>query len=508
MKLAVATTSELAARAGADIAVAGGNAVDAAIAAAMVSFTTEPGVCAPGCGGYLTVWPRGERPITLDGNIFAPGRGLAPAERGQGGIEIWMEYGGGVSTVIGPGSIGVPGGIAALGEGSARFGKLPWKLLVEPSMLAAQNGFPLPQASHAYLQISGTKIFGRSDDGFKALHHEDGRLKAVGELIHIPHLAESLQRIAEYGPREFYEGELGRTIVAHVRDHGGSLTLEDMQACEAISRPSLMIDTGSWQVATNPPPAVGGAVLGAMLTLISTPPLRDWDSAALQRLVDVQHASLCYRRDCLDLSDHIEADAARLLELAHANDLSGILRSPSTVHTSCVDDSGLACAITMSAGYGSGEMPAGTGLWLNNCLGELELNKRGLDTGPPGASIPSNMAPTVAKSKDAEVMAIGSPGADRITTAILQVLVNYLHIGMPLHEAVEHPRAHVELDGDGFRVAHEPGLRFDQFEFPTRSYDGLSMYFGGVGAVTCSGTGSFELAADPRRVGGVWRSPP
>ena len=169
MQLAIATTSKLAAAAAENISDAGGNAVDAAIAAALISITTEPGVCAPGCGGYLTIWPPEGAPVTLDGNIFAPGRGKDPQEMGQGGVEVWMDYGGGVTTIVGPGSVGVPGGIAALGEASARFGKVPWSVLVEPSIAAARDGFPMPEACYAYLLLSGKKIFGRSRDGFAAL---------------------------------------------------------------------------------------------------------------------------------------------------------------------------------------------------------------------------------------------------------------------------------------------------------------------------------------------------
>jgi gamma-glutamyltranspeptidase/glutathione hydrolase len=222
----------------------------------------------------------------------------------------------------------------------------------------------------------------------------------------------------------------------------------------------------------------------------------------------VQRAVLGYRRGRLDLSEQISEDAARLLKLAQAGNLSGIIEAGSTCHTSAVDASGLTCAITMSAGYGAGDMPPDTGIWLNNCVGELELNKRGLDVGPPGVRLPSNMAPTVARNAAGAVMAIGSPGADRITTAILQTLVNYLVLKMPLAEAIAHPRLHVELGAelgpDGHRVAYESGLPVDDLGVPCREFESLSMYFGGVGAALWSPEPGFTVAADPRRQGGVW----
>jgi gamma-glutamyltranspeptidase/glutathione hydrolase len=160
-----------------------------------------------------------------------------------------------------------------------------------------------------------------------------------------------------------------------------------------------------------------------------------WTTAALQRLIDVQRAALDFRKRRLDLADDVGAEAASLLDAARGGELLSQWASASTVHTSAVDENGIACAVTASSGYGSGEMPADTGLWLNNCLGELELNRRGLDAGPPGIRLPSNMAPSIARRKG-RVLAAGSPGADRITTALHQFLVNILQMEMSLSRAL------------------------------------------------------------------------
>jgi gamma-glutamyltranspeptidase/glutathione hydrolase len=147
-------------------------------------------------------------------------------------------------------------------------------------------------------------------------------------------------------------------------------------------------------------------------------------------------------------------------------------------------------------------MPAGTGLWLNNCLGELELNRRGLDAGPIGARLPSNMAPSVATCDD-RVLAIGSPGADRITTALHQFLVNTLQLEMPLAAAVAHPRVHLDTSGEHDRLAAEAGLDLPLVDLPLEIYPELSMYFGGVGVASFDRNAGFEVAADPRREGGT-----
>jgi gamma-glutamyltranspeptidase/glutathione hydrolase len=180
-----------------------------------------------------------------------------------------------------------------------------------------------------------------------------------------------------------------------------------------------------------------------------------------------------------------------------------LLSAQSTVHTSAVDSDGLACAITLSDGYGSGVMPPGTGLWMNNALGEKELNPRGFHGWPPGRRIPSNMAPTVARDDQGGVLAIGSPGADRITTAILQTMIHFMHAGLPLAEAVAQPRLHVERLHGVWQVAYEAGLAVEELDVVTRRYESHSMFFGGVAAAFWSPETGFQVAADDRRAGGT-----
>ncbi|WP_405231635.1 gamma-glutamyltransferase family protein [Lentisalinibacter salinarum] len=504
-EVAVATTSPLAAEAALAVIEDGGNAVDAAVAASMASTNTQPGVCALAGGGYAVVWPPDGDPVTIDGYVEMPGRGLAADAPGRGGIRVAMDYGGGLETVIGPGSVAVPGTPAALAEASRRYGRLPWAALLEPSIRAARAGFPLASACHHYLEYSGDVVFSRSPDSRAAIHDDDGRLLAPGDTVHVPHLADSLELIARDGVRAFYEGELAQAIVQHVRAGEGALTLADMAAYRPILRPALTIRTGGWDIATNPPPAIGGAVLGAMLEQLDHETLDDWTEKTVARLIAAMHGALTWRRERLDLAEDPAGEGEALLAAARRGELGrlpALRESGSTVHTSAVDAQGLACAITVSSGYGSGEMPPGTGLWLNNCLGEIELNRRGLVCGPAGTRLPSNMAPTTARS-DGRVLAIGTPGAGRITTALCQVLVNFFRLGLGLDAAVAHPRLHVEIRDDGDRVACEPGLPMPDVGLPVRTFDGLSMYFGGVGAVLHDERRGFEIAADPRRAGGV-----
>ena len=501
-KVAIATTSQLAADAAAEVSAAGGNAVDCAITASLVTMNTEPGVCGLAGGAYITVWKPGEKPITIDGNVDAPGRGLDSGLLGRGGIEVDMEYGGGTKTIIGPGSVGVPGSLAAVEMAWQRFGATRWQDLFLGSVRAAQDGFPLSSACHHYLQYSGQPIFSHSADGFNALHDSEGNLHAEGDKIVVPHLADSLTLIAQEGARAFYEGELGHAIADFVQETGGMLTRQDLAAYRAITRDSLCIELGDWSIATNPAPAIGGAMLAAMLLAFNSESIASRDEKSLLRLIDVQIATLNYRKQKLNSVTDVGTEVATMLQQARSGLLLGRWSSASTVHTSAVDEHGLACSITASAGYGSGEMAPGTGVWLNNCLGEIELNAQGLLAGPPGTRLPSNMAPSAARRGD-EILAAGSPGADRITTALHQFFVNYTQLGMSLEQSIQQPRVHTDFGANAPLIAIEPGIDLPNIAQRIKRYPNIGMYFGGVAAAAHDPGSGFSVFADPRRAGGT-----
>jgi gamma-glutamyltranspeptidase/glutathione hydrolase len=504
-RIATASSSQLAADAAARIAQEGGNAVDGAVAAALVSVLTEPGVCALGGGGFVTIWTPGFDPVTIDGYVEMPGRGLPRERFGKGVFDVTMEYGGGITTTIGHGSTGTPGTLAALGLASTRYGRLPWPLLVEPALDLARAGFPLSQASNEYLQYSHEVVFGWQEPSRAALHREDGSLIPLGGLIQIADRVDTIRAIAEQGPRAaFYEGEIARLIAADMEANGGLVTAEDLAEYQPLVRRPLEAVVGGWHIVTNPAPAIGGITLTAMLMLMNGYPKDHWSVADYDRLVKTQIAVLGFRRDQLDFSNDLPRDAQRLLAAAEGGDLEALMQSPSTVHTSTVDSTGAACSVTISAGYGSGVMPPGTGIWMNNCLGEIELNRRGFHALAPGTRLTSNMAPTIARHEDGRILSVGSPGAARITTAILATVLNFTELGMSLTDAIAAPRVHVESDEEtGWQVAYEGSLPIDQLGYSHRRFETLDMYFGGVGAAYWDSHGDLEAAADPRRAGGT-----
>ncbi len=485
--VAVATPSRLCTDAAAAAVAGGGNAVDAALAAIAVAMISEPGVCAPGGGIFITVGGAGLDPVVYDGYMEMPGRGLA-SRRGVV-REVTTDYGGGTTTLVGPGTIATPGAWAAMGEAWAGHGRIPWSTLLEPAIDVAR-GFPLPAAAHSYLEYTHEVIFGADPASYAALHR-DGILLAPGGLVVVPGLEESMRRLADEGPGDLYTGELAHRISTDILRRGGILTLDDLTEYRTEIRPALTHDAPGWRLATNPPPAVGGAALVAMIALLT-----ERGDRSPATIAEIQREVLDYRRRHLGPDGDRSRGLDGLLAARH-----GALRSPSTVHVSAVDERGMGCAVTASAGYGSGVIPAGTGFWMNNALGEIELVGDDPFATPPGTRLLSNMAPTLLLGEDGEVVAAGSPGADRITTALMMVLGDIVFSGESVAHAVARPRLHVEFTATGPRVAHEPGIDPAAFTLPVRSFPDRHMFFGGVGVAALHADGRLEAVADPRRAG-------
>jgi gamma-glutamyltranspeptidase/glutathione hydrolase len=291
-----------------------------------------------------------------------------------------------------------------------------------------------------------------------------------------------------------------------MRETGGIITEEDLAEYEAVLREPMSVSYGAGAMHTNGPPSAGGPTLAQMLKVVSA-----YDLAAMP---DTEYARVIAGAMTLALRDRETAylDGAqngRVAERLTGEEYAAEQRrrifsefgSPHTTHLSCVDADGLAVSITASMGYGSGLVVPGTGIPMNNTLGEPELNPRGFHALRPGERLVSNMSPTVVSSEEGGLIALGSPGASRIPTAILQTVVNVLDFGMSLEEAVLAPRFHAE--GDLF--AYEAGARTANLASYERvlTYETPNMFFGGVNAVRRTPAGRFEAAADPRRSGGA-----
>ena len=488
-RVAVASGNHLGAEAACEVARNGGNAVDACLASAVMAWVAEPCFASVAGAGFVTVHdPSGEVTV-YDGNCAMPL--VPPQERGQGVSRIYLEYSNGMYTGIGGGSVAVPGVLAALHRAWERHGSIEWEALFEPTIRAAREGLPLPRTCDYYLKQTWG-IWSRYDNA-RALLGRDGRPLGENEALVQEELADALEAIAGSGPEIFYSGELGRELTAAIAADGDLVTIEDLASYEVGERAPVATKAFGWSIKSNPPPAVGGAVLVHMLSLIEdaapSGPL-----ARLKAVVAAEETAVSHRE--LRYGDPADIAAGLSDVLAESRPA----RSSETTHSSAADRNGLACALTQSNGYGAGLVVRG--MVLNNALGEEELNPLGTHRLPPGARCHSNMAPTIAEGAG-KVVALGSPGGDRITGAIAQTIMSLAMDGASLAEAVSAPRAHVAQRTEGKMMWYEPGLPGEEVDgdYLGRPYDELHMFFGGVQAASVGSDLRVDAAHDPRRSG-------
>ncbi|MEZ5095457.1 MAG: gamma-glutamyltransferase [Nocardioides sp.] len=404
-RIALAATGAQALEAGLATAAEGGSAVDAALTAAFVALATEPGMVSFGGGAYVAVWPAGGDPVVVDGNVEMPGRGATGDYRGRGLREVVTTYGGGVTMYAGHGSVATPGIVPAFGVAHERYARLPWTRLLAPAAAAARDGYPMSPAASRYLSFTADSLFGADPEAHALVTRPDGDLLAGGEATRNPLLADVLDQLGREGPDLFTTGDVGRSLAANMTAHDGLITAADLAAYQPVVRPAHVLTAGAWSIATNPPPAVGGPMLAVMLGELSRRGNWSWSDA-----IEIQRAVLDYRLTVHDVAPDLELAGQELLASVGELGLTALRGSSSTAHVSAVDDEGNACAITMSSGYGAGMCIPGTGVLLNNALGEVELNRLGLHAVAPGTRLASNMAPTTGRTADGRALAIGSPG--------------------------------------------------------------------------------------------------
>jgi gamma-glutamyltranspeptidase/glutathione hydrolase len=502
-EVAVAGTGPVSLAAGERVAREGGNAVDVAVAAVLTTMATEPGIVSLAGGAYVSVWADGAEPVVVDGGTEMPGRGVDRSRFGHGVREVFTEYGGGVTMFVGHGSVATPGALAACQVAVEAHGSAPWAGVVAPAARACRDGYPIGGSTARYLSYTAHSLFGADPEAHALVTRPDGSPLRAGDVATNPALADVLDLVAREGSSVVTIGEVGHALVADMAEHGGLVTARDLAEYTPVERVPVRRWVGDWDVAINPPPSVGGPMLAVMLGELADRPGWDWAD-----VVDIQRAVLSYRLAVHDRSHDLDADGHALLLAVERHGLAALSTSASTANVSAVDSDGLACAVTVSSGYGAGITVPGTGLILNNALGEPELNRLGLHVLAPGTRLASNMAPTTGRTADGRVLAIGSPGADRITTALMQVLAQGCLHGADLQHAVDAPRLHVRFDPDGTPVVeHEadPGIAAAVTSMGLRGHDHgeRSMYFGGVGAAYRREDGTLQAAGDRRRAAAV-----
>ena len=510
MRGAVAAGHPLTAEAGAQVLAEGGNAVDACIAAAFVSWVTESPLTGPGAGGFMLIH-RGSDATTrvLDHFVTVPGLGL-PRGEASPMDEVPVDFSPESRQMyrIGPSSCAVPGALAGLKEAHRRFGTQPWNVLLEPAIEHARNGVELNQPQgflHEILDV----ILRHTDEG-RVMYSSDGDRLVAGDLLVMADLARTLEQLAEQGADDFYRGELAHAISDHVRAGGGEITLEDLADYRVIQRRPVKVQFLGHEFESNPPPSTGGVLIGLGLRLLDRLGVagEPGSAEAMAQLVEIMReqeaarggpfARELYRGGLARrLFDDGELDAAtrrvrgRLPELQEG-----------TTHISVVDGLGNAASLTASTGSGSGVIVPGTGIQLNNMLGEFDLAVTG-GISRPGLRFTSAMAPSLVLRDSRPRLVVGSAGSLRLRGAILQVIVNVVAHGLGVREAIDRPRVHLATPLVDVEGGNDPAEldRLEALGYELGRWQSRNLFFGGTAGVELLEDGTLAAAGDPRRGG-------
>lgn len=506
---AIAAGNARTAEAGIEMLRLGGNVFDAVVAAMVASFVAEPTLNSIAGGGFLLAHTHSNQNILFDFFAQTP-RAKKPVEA----IDFYpvtVDFGTATQEFhVGMGSIAVPGAIAGLFHVHDRLGRLPLKVLLEPAIHYAKQGIELDE-----FQAYCFKILGPIWVTSPAMRHviaPSGSLLQPGEMMVMSELAETLIYLAEAGVRGFYEGEIAHQLVRDCQEHGGYLTAADLQHYQVIERQPLQTSYRGKTLLTNPPPSSGGALIGFALALLSQTPPSQWRAGSTQHLAllaDVMQLTNQARKDGYDSHLYKPDVIETFLSEEHIYQYVQLLAADSvnkwgsTTHLSAIDGEGNAASITMSSGEGAAYVIPGTGIMMNNMLGEADLHPGGFHQWQENVRISSMMAPTILLEQHRPAIVLGSGGSNRIRTAIMQVISNLLDFQMPVETAVNSPRVHWE---DGvFNL--EPGLTAPA-DRPLNDqewvyWEAQNMFFGGVHTVLQDEFGNFSAAGDRRRAGAV-----
>ncbi|MBA1191140.1 gamma-glutamyltransferase [Pseudomonas entomophila] len=461
---AVAAPDEYAAKVAADILKKGGNAVDAAVATAFTLAVTYPEAGNIGGGGFMTLYVDG-KPYFLDYREVAP----KAATR-----DMYLDDKGEVVenlSLVGPRAAGVPGTVMGLWEAHQKFGKLPWSELLTPAIGYAKDGFTIAAKQYQYRDDVQSLFKGATN-----FNDYFGSMK-VGQTFQQPELAQTLERIADKGVSEFYQGKTADLLVAQMQADKGLITKQDLADYTAVWRNPIAIAWRGNTVYTAPPPSSGGVALAQLLG-IKEDRAADFKGVAhnsaryIHLLAEIEKRVFADRADYLGDPGFTKVPVDKLIDKAYLasraaqvnptaiSATEGVrpgLESHQTTHFSIVDKDGNAVSntYTLNLDYGNGVVVKGAGFLLNNEMDDFSAkpgmaNAFGVVGGnanaiAPGKRMLSSMSPTLVTRDGKVTLVLGTPGGSRIFTSIFQVMNNLYDYDMPLEKAVGAQRVHHQL---------------------------------------------------------------
>ena len=522
----VVSQSEHASRIGAEVLRAGGNAVDASVAMAFAMAVALPRAGNIGGDGYMLVHFADGRAVAIDFRSMAPALATLDAYVGEDGTLQGQS--------AGIRAAGVPGTVAGLALAHGKYGRLPWKRLLEPAIGLAADGMVLSR-DEAFALDWGRERLARSAAGAKVFLHPDGSALRAGERLVQADLAWTLRQVAEHGADAFYRGEVADRLDAGMRAHGGLLRKADLVAYRAIEREPLRGSYRGHELLTMPPSSGGGPGIAMTLGILEQFDLAAMGAGSADSLHLLAEAT---KRAWRDRRAYVDDPAAARMPLrgfvskaygaSRAADIAMDRATPAvdvaagdiwahegreTTHFSVVDDDGNAVSTTYTIGsdFGSGVMIAGTGFLLGNLIGnfslqaQLEAAREGREPPAnalrPGSRPVSSMSPTMLLREGRPWLVTGSPGGNTIPGTIVQLIVNVVDFGMNIAEATAFPRIHQQVTARG-ALDVERGVSPDTLRI-LRARGHLPEQGETIGSTQTLlvEPGHVEGAADPRRPG-------
>ncbi|MGL4287370.1 MAG: gamma-glutamyltransferase [Phreatobacter sp.] len=518
-----------AAEAGALMLMHGGNAVDAAVAAALVQTVVDPLMCGIAGFGSMGIYKPGKSHDYID--FHAPAPLKATPAMWQDLIEGETRDGfgfilkGGVNDV-GYGSIAVPGTLKALDTAHRAHGRLSWAEVLAPAIRFAEDGWLVRPAVVSFWTDEGSMGRASNQDrvnytaaGRALYRRPDGSAKRLGELIRNPDYAATLRRIAQAGAQDFYTGEIGGKIAADMAAHDALMGAEDLAAFEPTLQAPLEGSYRGRRITTNPPPG-GGIMLIQMLNI-----LENFDLRALGHNSPDYIRVVCetMKRSTIDKDRHVgdprfvDIPVEHLLSKRYAREAAAEIKAgikahvtryqasevpKDTTHVSVVDAEGNCVTVTHSLGMPSGVITEGLGFMYNGCMGVFDPRPGRAGSIAPGKSRFSAMCPTIVFNEGKVELVIGAPGGTQIVMGVLQAILNVVDFGMDMQQAVSAPRFSatsnaIDVTNRIPRWVTEPleAMGYEVIRNP------MSHYFGVVHGIRVTPEGRLEGGADPGRDG-------
>ena len=526
MKGVIAAGAPETAAAGTAMLEQGGNAVDAAVAAAFASFIAEIGVVHLGGSGVAHLYnPKSGNSLVYDFFSNMPGLGKKVPQPMDFG-DVLIDFGETTQSFhLGRASVAVPGNIAGLCQMAADYGRLPLPTLLKPALQLARDGLNLSEFQAKTCQLLEPIYCNTAD--MREIFQKDGRIVSPGDHLYIPHLADTLIDLAQEGEGLARNGRLAQAILADQQANRGLLTAADLDNYQVRKVQSIRLPYRDYQILLPPPSSTGGVLTAFILKLMSrfnvgqnrhgstnhirllfelmaaTSHARPfWDGwndtktteEAITRFLDDDFVQIFY--------EQVQASLASRRASPVVPEPKG---PPNTSHLSVIDGEGLAVSLTNTAGESAGYVVPGTGYIPNNMLGEADLHPNGFHSRAAGQRIPTMMTPTIVLKDGHTRLVVGSGGSIRIRSAIFQVLSNLLDFGMQLTDAVNTARVHLE-DGVLQCEAGYDAAAIDELEamgYPVNRWQKRSIYFGGAHSVSRTVNGRLVAAGDNRRGGSV-----